>query len=304
MKKKNIYLALFVATIMLTFIYLGGCKDSSTSEPEIQTDQISLYVGGQGYKNIAAYKKYGELHNTFLTDVKNNFVVDNSTKGKSNKLTKLVNFQKKSADKYLFSEYDKNLIKSNLEDYKKYYLKEDLINDFKENILDKMKNKNWLLKSSNLLLLPAYEQEAINNLCESSYNACQGIISISEFQATVAQMTESYDEYYSETSVTEDAGTLLGICLAITQSSIDWWQQNPDADIYDQLVKTNKTALAPWVAADALGALCGGISSYVTQRARTGGVSWTAVGGAAVAGAVAGSTGVVGKVFKWLGGLF
>lgn len=304
MKRKNIYPYLFVASLFLSIIYLGGCIESSTSEPERNIAHSFFNIIGPKTKSVSIYKKYGELHNAFLSDVKDNFLIDSYSKGRNNKITKLVIFQKKSADKFLFAEGDKNLIKSNLEEYKKYYFKEDLINDFKGCILANMKNTNRFLKSSNLLLLPSYEQEALYNLCESSYNTCQGVISIAEFQSTVAQIAASYDEYFSETSVTEDAGTLLGICLAITQCSIEWWQQNPDADIYSQLEKTNRTMLAPWVAADAIGALGAGVTSYLTQKARTGQVNWNAVGGAAVSGAVAGSTGIVGKVFKWLSGLF
>jgi len=70
------------------------------------------------------------------------------------------------------------------------------------------------------------------------------------------------------------------------------------------IIKKNTKALPAWAAADVVGAgysaVVAGIGSYST----TGEVNWGEVRIAAVGGAVAGSTGIIGKAGKWLSGLF
>jgi len=307
MKKSNIYLFVFLFISFCTTIYFWGCKQNS-SEPETQIEKSFLLKGK--VKSVALFEEYGKLHNEFLSNVHNNFIPDKKIVNKSDKVNFLSKLHKDYLKKLKLSNETKKYIDEGLVTYKAYHDNEEMLKSFEKNILSDI-NKRKAQKLNKTAMLAQYEQDALDNLCVASYNACSGVISISEYQSVVNQISQSYDEYYNATAIEEDAGNLLGICVAITQSSIEWWEQNPDAILEDQLVDLAKSsnnnkvmALPAWVAYDALGALGSGIGRYMAERLhadQTGGnVSWGSVFGAAAAGAVGASTGIVGKAFRWL----
>jgi hypothetical protein len=89
---------------------------------------------------------------------------------------------------------------------------------------------------------------------------------------------------YSEDS---EEGKMVAVTLAISISSIEWWKQNPNA------VGSN-LKVAPWVAADVGGAIFGAVWGGVV------GGSWKSAGIGALGGAIAGSTGIAGRIGKFL----
>ena len=102
-------------------------------------------------------------------------------------------------------------------------------------------------------------------------------------------------------NVDSGEGEMVATVLAISIASIEWWEENPDA-FTDNLKSTE--ALPAWAAADVVGAAWGAATGAIGSYAGTGEVNWTAVGVGAVSGAVAGSTGIIGKAGKWLSKLF
>lgn len=95
---------------------------------------------------------------------------------------------------------------------------------------------------------------------------------------------------------------MVGTILAISMASLEWWGQNSDAldDLASKNNAANRALIAPWVAADLVGATWGGATGAIASYAGTGEVNWTAVGVGALSGAVSGSTGAIGKIAKWL----
>lgn len=75
---------------------------------------------------------------------------------------------------------------------------------------------------------------------------------------------------------------ILGICL----SSAEWWQENSDS-------AAPETRVAPWVWADAMGALRSGLYTIIQQQIKTnlsGNIDWEQVAYSALAGGVITST--------------
>ncbi len=306
MKNSKIYLIAFFVVTFISVVYFVGCKQNS-SEPETSSKPSFLLKGK--VKNIASFEEYGKFYNAFLSNAYYNFSPDKKIINKSEKIDFLAKMHKEYNKKLKHSNEFKKYISDELDEYKIYHDRQEILPAFDRIILSDINKRKTqkLFKSS---ALAQYEQDALDNLCVASYNACSGVISISEYSNVVDQIAHSYDEYYSATAVEEDAGNLLGICVAITQASIEWWEQNPDAVLEDQIVDLHKStnkyrvmALPGWIAADACGALLGGLSSYMGQSLRSphSQVNWS---GAAVAGAVSQSTGIVGKAYKWLSSWF
>lgn len=91
-------------------------------------------------------------------------------------------------------------------------------------------------------------------------------------------------------------GALGGVVLNVSKSSLDYWED-------EQLLAPTK-ALPVFVGADIAGAIIGacvgGVGSYVTA----GDFNWKSVAWSAASSAIVGSTGIVGKVGKWISKLF
>ncbi|MTI89350.1 MAG: hypothetical protein FH748_15445 [Balneolaceae bacterium] len=116
---------------------------------------------------------------------------------------------------------------------------------------------------------------------------------------SLADSIATYKESYQQISGnSEDSYYTVGVILAVAEESYDWWLKNPDA--IGTTEGKSKTALLPNVVAqDAAGAIVGaGIAAG--YQLTTDDFDWGAVGWAAAGGAIVASTGVVGKIAKWL----
>ena len=131
----------------------------------------------------------------------------------------------------------------------------------------------------------------IGQIVKENYH---GIISNEDLKEIIISINNDMKEYYG--SKNSNNGQALAYTISISLYSIEWWEENPDAFGDDNSLKV----LPAWVGADiagaAYGAIVAGTGSYIT----TGFVNWGAVGISAGAGAISGSTGIIGKAGKWL----
>ncbi len=82
-----------------------------------------------------------------------------------------------------------------------------------------------------------------------------------------------------------------------------WCRQNPDATSYSGRGVSN-FAVPAWVAADAGGAIGGGVIGAIDSYYQNGEVDWTSVGIGALGGAIDGSVGISGKIARWVRSIF
>ena len=87
-------------------------------------------------------------------------------------------------------------------------------------------------------------------------------------------------------TVCDNHGYVSGLVLSVAQNSIEYWLKYHSGEI--------ESRVAPWIAADVGGALIGAVSGAII------GGNYDAVAGGIVAGAIVGSTGLAGRLGKWL----
>lgn len=122
-----------------------------------------------------------------------------------------------------------------------------------------------------------------------------GSVSEDELWTFVYKMRRDWTQMQYQTD--SNAGYISGYVIAIALSSIDWWELNPECRT---LMSKSTTLIPARVAADAIGAIWGATSAAIGSYVVNGEVRWGSVGYGVLSGAVAGSTGVVGKVAKWV----
>lgn len=247
------------------------------------------------------FENIGELHNEFLTNVKNNLHLDSDLRSLEERIDYINDFQ----NDFLFScelpDSDKNLISRDLEKYKgltnveitkslvltncDQSKEEDTISVFA--LIEVAEEEN---------ILDTFELRTLTQLSELAKMAFEGIISDYQFIRALQKMKTDWISmgYLAD----EDCGYVSGYALAISIASMEWWEENPDALMLE--TKGTSVLVPAWAVADAVGAIWGATSGAIGSYVINGEVKWKSVGFGALSGAVAGSTGVVGKVAKWV----
>jgi hypothetical protein len=163
-------------------------------------------------------------------------------------------------------------------------------------------------------LIDSFEKDKLNEINNLVSENKAGRITITELKEKMNNIAVDFDS--KKYDLNGKNGHLLAQTLSIGINSIDWWIANGDVFInsetsggkggpsvnFDYI--DNSGLLAPWVGADIVGAVYGGTVGAIGSYTTTGSVNWGAAGISAVGGAVAGSTGIIGKAGKWLSSLF
>lgn len=265
---KKYFLAITIAIIAA--IGFTGCEKENGTLKNSQTVCFEQY------------DYLGEAHNLCLSNVKNNLVEESSIETISDCCNYLSSFNIDfSNGNPLFEQLELPTLNYYFDVFKVYYNTSALYNDaFESDKLTSMINELLSTKSItesdvdiiNLLLLTCFEQHS-------------GNISIDEYYNNIEKLVEKWKRSNDDNSVSDFTAIILNIAF----HSAQWWKDNPE-----------ESKVAPWVAADAVGAAWGATVAAATSKIQTGHVNWTSTGVAAVSGAVTGSTGIVGKAGKWI----
>lgn len=145
-----------------------------------------------------------------------------------------------------------------------------------------------------LNLVSEFWYSTLYDLCTDLKSNYVGALSDQELELKIEEYVQAFDSHGYDPSSGE--GVSLGKILAITTASVEWWKAHPEA--YSGFLEGER--LAPWAAADIVGAAWGGATGAIGSYTAGGEVDWGAVGVGALSGAIAGSTGAVGKIAKWL----
>ena len=106
-----------------------------------------------------------------------------------------------------------------------------------------------------------------------------------------------------ENTVNSQNGQIMGFTLAISLSSLEWWENNSDAGLIKD--SNGRVSVLPlWAAYDISGGIIGGAVAASGQYVLNGDISWDAVGWSALGGAVSASTGAASKVALWVTRVF
>lgn len=282
--KKLIFGGLFLGLVAISFV---GCKKDVITKEDSQ---------------IAKFERYGNLHNSYMTNTYSNF---NTSKyynySPDEKLNQLYQFniaytntlsELNITEKELFnkalSENKSLFILSNAkQNLSEFHLKSGDLDNNINSLIDYSEDKN-LMSSKTIEFLKEMTKIAQNSLFNNMKD--------SDLDKAINQLINDFNKGKFK-NTTKEEQELIGIILSISKSSSDWWKENPDARADGEY---EPNAVAPWVGADIGGAIYGSVMGAAGSYVNTGSVSWGAVGWGAVSGAVGTSTGIGGKIWKWL----
>lgn len=262
------------------------------------------------------FSQYGDVHNAMLAHVDKNIVINKQCKTKEDVLNYLMNTQSKYAEELLLPDSDKCLIQELLPVYKHLYDKENISfslvtrSNVDENIdyyttEDIINSINASFNRGEIDLFEKQSLIELINLCEDNV---LGKLTNDSFELKFTSLTNQWEEHYSNTDFSSmiDAeghfkndlekfpkGAISGVVLNISKSSLEYWD-TPET----------KSVVGTIVVQDIVGAVIGGVSGGVGSAVVGGKLNWGSVAWGAGVGAITGSTGVVGKVSKWIVSLF
>jgi len=268
-------------------------------------------------KNFELFSQFGEFHNTMLSYADDNIDIEHPAKSLEDGLDYLTEMHSKYADELDLQESSKEQIKEYLQTYKNLYNKENFLllsptkaramldteETFTESEVYTMIDASYFRGE-----IDAFERDAFTSLIDWSIEYTTGGMTEWVFVQNVTQLINNWELRYSNSDYsnlvdndghTRDIaideiphGALSGVVLNISQSSIEYWEG------------TGTRALPLIAAQDIVGAVIGGVSGAAGSAIVGGSVNWGSVAWGAAVGAVTGSTGVVGKVAKYLTKLF
>lgn len=250
---------------------------------------------------FAYFEKIGLLHNEFLTNVRNNLQLDDNLNSLEERIDYINDFQNDFLETLTVSDIEKQQITHELEQYKglvdvdvtrslvgagRGSIKEgDTISVF--TLIEVAENKN---------ILDTFELRTLTQLSELAKMGFDGTLTDYQFVRALQKMK---NEWISMGYlIDENYGYVSGYAIAISIASMEWWELNPDAGMLES--KGSNVLIPAWAVADAVGAVWGATSGAIGSYVINGEIKWGSVGFGALSGAVAGSTGVVGKVAKWI----
>ena len=290
-----------ISSLLLGFCFLGliGCSQKETIDaiPETKTPTLDFF------------SQYGDVHNAMLAYVDSN-LDENLKLSKEQALDYLVGLQSEFANQLNLPESDKSLIKATLPVYKHLYDMENLCFDATRAKSDGI----FVITADDIYAsindsfsrgeIDKFEKNMLTTLIRICSDNVNGRISNQAFEANFNSLVAQWESHFAKmdysTLVDENGnfkneqeqypeGAVTGVILNISKSSLEYWAE-PET----------RSVVATIVVQDVVGAVIGGVSGGVGSAVVGGHWNWGSVAWGAGVGAITGSTGVVGKVAKWI----
>ncbi len=268
------------------------------------------------------FKNMGSFHNQILLDVHNNinFGIINDYVEAVNLLRDYTKNQYNlNEQNYLGNNIDASEKNQMFEDYK-YFVN---YSDFHQKLLATSGSSSIDVSLSNLNTIPVdlTNKQLIQNISNLIKANLNGSIIHSNYEY---ELRGYADQWLQINSVNESSlgAQISGIILSIGLKSYQWWSEN-SVILYDEEISfinhfetigknagpninsNLKNHLLPVpVGMDIAGAFIGSIGSAVAQYSVKGAINMDMVYAGALSGAVLGSTGIVGRVGRWLSSIF
>ncbi len=279
---KNI--KIFVTLITISLIIF------SCSENEITDNQVN---------NLKSNISLGKIHNDFLTHTLINFDIPKEKHSKEEGLTELANFQIDYMNSLNYNNFDKETAINYFTQMKHLYKIENAMDLLENGVI--IENQRFSLTEMNNKLntdgvISELDTEITNKIIQDLNDNLKGI-------KTDKDVLNSLKEYKtiwvnSQNSISNKGGDYSSIILDISISSLNWWEEN-------SLEANGHNKVAVWIMTDIVGAIAGADLAATAQNfLNDGEINWSVVAAAGLTTAIASSTGIIGKVGKWLAGLF
>lgn len=185
----------------------------------------------------------------------------------------------------------KPILCQGLTDFKQYYDTELFYKDYFVKVNGQLPVVDGLRELKDQGSIDDFEFRNLKELCEIIAMYKSGIVSLNYLGNAINDYEQKWAEHYTE--LPRVSGQTFAYVLSIARSSYEWWSEQEE--------QTGTRAVPAWVAADVGGAIVGAVieggSQYLLYRKVT---NWKSVGCKALGGAVVASTGIAGKIGKWL----
>lgn len=296
---------------MLVLASCSNQEDLSSQKPPIEKKS-----------NFETFAIYGEVHNAMLKEADANFVAPTEIASSKNEaIEHVLEFQKKNVETLSIPSKDKEYLLKGMEEHKNLYCTEDLMSQFtkrnsraSEEFNDSEEDittddiKSLINNAYSLGEIDSFEHKTFMQLVDCVVDNASGKLSNSAFDNEVCKLINQWEIKYSDVDfsqlevVQDDSelpplsfdlapkGALGGVVLNVSKSSLEYWDAT-----------TPKTRAVPaFVGADIAGAVVGACSGAIGSYAVSRKVNWKGVAWSATSGAITGSTGIVGKIGKWI----
>jgi len=240
----------------------------------------------------------GEIHNELLTYTYHQYAFSENFNSVDEALIDLGNFQSNYLGNFSNPTIDMNYAQSNIINVRNYYIQNNTKDIFLNGV--EINGDNYTLAELTHYL---YENDAIseidknivNEIINSLHQNLDGMLSYEELYSELLNHRENW--IASQGGTNSKGGDYSFIILDIGINSLEWWSTNSGASSLQKAVPV-------WLATDIVGAIGGAGFAAVSQHVfNNGQINWKIVAAAGLTTAVTASTGVFGKVGKWLSSL-
>ena len=279
-------------------------------------------------QGIEAFNAFGESHNMLLSHVETYFTEPAHEPANIDEaLAYVASVQKGGIDNLPFSDYDKDLIYQNIVNNKQYYITDNVLKTVVVDTATVVENGAETVRLDSLVgqalsidIIDDFEYELLSELVSLIKLNAKGEISSKELEKEVNDLISEWDTEYAATNFAgldltvgsgiqvlpypkdiymKDVpkGAVSGLILNISKNSLEYWNTPGNIPVQSR-------AIPVFVAADISGALFGAVLSGVSTHLLSGEINWRAVGLGALGGAVTSSTGITGRLTKFISKLF
>lgn len=291
MKKIN-FISIIAMLLAVAPAILFSCGDEKKETP-VESAKMTLET----------FKEVGDLHNLFMSNVRDNFIAPNDILSFEEGVNLLRDFNINYAKSLpLDKEFKAQLIyeldrAKNLADYKTAHYRLFCLPTRSDGNIEEMNVYQLMNIARDEKLIDDFEYQSLNQLAVATQQVYEGNMFTLEFDAEIDRLIRLWES--KGYLVDGDFGATLGNILAVSNASREYWELHPYDPGYDE----EELLIPVWLANDIGGALVGAIYSGVSSGI-AGDFSWSSVGRGALGGAIAGSTGLAGKIGGWIRGLF
>jgi hypothetical protein len=281
----------------LNFYFLVLCFASLIVSCQKETVPKSVKIDQENscpaLLTLQEFDYIGALHNSFLQNVYENFEESDypSNLTLDSKIEYLNTFQKSYAATLMFSAQQQADMNTSLDQFKQ------LVDP---NVTYSSLFTDCIYMPGQPVTIALTQMKAQGFIDQFEFNTITSLLSLvqqnhnSQLEAVqlrdeILSLRSNWNEQgYTQCSTT---GRVSAIILSVSLYSVDWWIAHPNA--------SNTDRVAPWIAADVAGGIYGTVG-WAMGSAYSGNFDGGNLAIAVVGGAISGSTGIVGKIARWL----
>lgn len=259
-------------------------------------------------RSISDYAHLGVIHNDMMVYANNYFVADETIETKEEAINYVVEWMASHVGDV--TELAKPSWTQELEFYANNVDARALVNrlrrgetraiddiNFEKIPADEISFDEAIFVARELQLIDDFEGAKFREIGDMVILNADGQLSNADLKTYLLGVVDEWNaQVYDKNS---KQGQALGMTLAISLASLEYWEENPDQVMAP--TRALPIVLANDIAGAAVGAL---VNIYWTTVINDQPVDWGKVGDGALSGALLGSSGVVGKLGKWLSKLF